>query len=47
MAQLLRIMMEDREAAHTERQANLATLQHRIETFKTPTLQPSPSPLSL
>ncbi|XP_071680267.1 uncharacterized protein [Lolium perenne] len=28
MAQLLRLMMEDREAARAERQANLATLQH-------------------
>ncbi|XP_071683402.1 uncharacterized protein [Lolium perenne] len=28
MAQLLRMMMEDREAARAERQANLATLQH-------------------
>ncbi|XP_071681683.1 uncharacterized protein [Lolium perenne] len=28
MAQLLRLMMEDREAAREERQANLATLQH-------------------
>ncbi|XP_071676908.1 uncharacterized protein [Lolium perenne] len=28
MAQLLRIMLEDREAARAERQANLATLQH-------------------
>ena len=28
MAQLLRLMMEDRQAAREERQANLATLQH-------------------
>ena len=28
MAQLLRIVMEDREAARAERAANLATLQH-------------------
>jgi hypothetical protein len=28
MAQLLRMMMEDYEAAHAERLANLATLQH-------------------
>ncbi|XP_071685469.1 uncharacterized protein [Lolium perenne] len=28
MAQLLRLVMEDREAARAERQANLATLQH-------------------
>jgi hypothetical protein len=28
MAQVLRLMLEDREAACTERQANLATLQH-------------------
>ncbi|XP_071674326.1 uncharacterized protein [Lolium perenne] len=28
MAQLLRMMMEDREAARAERQANLSTLQH-------------------
>ena len=28
MAQLLRMMMEDRQAAREERQANLATLQH-------------------
>ncbi|XP_071680377.1 uncharacterized protein [Lolium perenne] len=28
MAQLMRMMMEDREAARAERQANLATLQH-------------------
>ncbi|XP_051216797.1 uncharacterized protein [Lolium perenne] len=28
MAQLLRLMMEDREAARAERQANVATLQH-------------------
>jgi hypothetical protein len=28
MAQVLRLMLEDREAARAERQANLATLQH-------------------
>jgi hypothetical protein len=28
MAQVLRLMLEDREAACAERQANLATLQH-------------------
>jgi hypothetical protein len=28
MEQLLRLMLEDREAARAERQANLATLQH-------------------
>jgi hypothetical protein len=28
MAQLLRMMMEDREAEHAKRQANLATLEH-------------------
>jgi hypothetical protein len=28
MAQVLRLMLEDREAAHAECQANLATLQH-------------------
>jgi hypothetical protein len=28
MAQVLWLMLEDREAAHAERQANLATLQH-------------------
>jgi hypothetical protein len=28
MAQLLRMMMEDREAARAERQANLTTLEH-------------------
>jgi hypothetical protein len=28
MAQVLRLMLEDREAAHAEHQANLATLQH-------------------
>jgi hypothetical protein len=28
MAHVLRLMLEDREAAHAERQANLATLQH-------------------
>jgi hypothetical protein len=28
MAQLLCMMMDDHEAARTERQANLATLQH-------------------
>jgi hypothetical protein len=28
MAQVLRIMLEERKATHTERQANLATLQH-------------------
>jgi hypothetical protein len=28
MAQVLRLMLEDREAAHAERQANLATLEH-------------------
>jgi hypothetical protein len=28
MEQLLRLMLEDREAARAKRQANLATLQH-------------------
>jgi hypothetical protein len=28
MEQLLRLMLEDREAVRAERQANLATLQH-------------------
>jgi hypothetical protein len=28
MAQVLRLMLEDREAARAERQANLATLHH-------------------
>jgi hypothetical protein len=28
MEQLVRLMLEDREAAQAERQANLATLQH-------------------
>jgi hypothetical protein len=28
MTQLLRLMMEDHEAARAERQSNLATLQH-------------------
>jgi hypothetical protein len=28
MAQVLRLMLEDREAARAERQANLATFQH-------------------
>jgi hypothetical protein len=28
MAQVLQLMLEDREAARAERQANLATLQH-------------------
>jgi hypothetical protein len=28
MEQLVRLMLEDREAARAERQANLATLQH-------------------
>jgi hypothetical protein len=28
MAQVLRLMLEDHEAARAERQANLATLQH-------------------
>jgi hypothetical protein len=28
MTQVLRLMLEEREAAHAKRQANLATLQH-------------------
>jgi hypothetical protein len=31
MAQVLRLMLEDREAARAERQANLATLQHLMQ----------------
>jgi hypothetical protein len=31
MAQVLRLMLEEREATHTERQANLATLQHLVQ----------------
>jgi hypothetical protein len=36
MAQLLELMMEDREAACAERQANLATLQHLAQIATNP-----------
>jgi hypothetical protein len=35
MAQVLRLMLEDREAARAERQANLATLQHLAQIATT------------
>jgi hypothetical protein len=35
MAQVLRLMLEEREAARTERQANLATLQHLAQIATT------------
>jgi hypothetical protein len=35
MAQMLRLMLEDREAARAEHQANLATLQHLTQIATT------------
>jgi hypothetical protein len=35
MAQVLWLMLEDHEATHTERQANLATLQHLAQIATT------------